>query len=406
MMHNLKTAFDERYGGIKITKALCDEIYLKQIKFVTKNSEYIEFFGGNLIGVHVVKFTASDEQNIFDIFDTNEKEIDECSKKAEGINQSFIVASDPYNLFSVYVAHRILESELPEKTKHIGAMNILLLMYYRFLTGIVNHFFRYPIDKDTAEVIYNNLSYKYILKQKGSWSAALEYRSEELVSKNSIHYDEILKFDNDEKIMYIISDSYNRIKDMIKNLYREFLKVKESGIKYHKTSQIQIDDEGADSFKDLTKGLEIYKTYMYKIVGNTNDLIKKELVSIVVDLVPAILPDQVIKTLNFMVKHNHDQNKHYIDEYLDLLLVYSYNEMKTDYDIINTLKDLPEFLTTLKGKYQSSKSKEPDLLKLRELGDMLIEDSTDIRTKITLSSLRTANFLYMVLRVFTKNYYK
>ncbi len=403
-MIKLKQIFDERFGNIKVSKNLANEFYNSQVRFISKGQEYIEFFGGNLVGVNVIKFTPNDEQNFYDIFETTKEEVEYLVDKAPGINKNFIVSSDPFNLLNVYFVHKsLVSSYLNEKQKYQAAMNLLLLLNYKFITSIMNHFFRYPIDKSTAEVIYNNLSFKFILKQKGNWSSTLEYRAEEILSNDSIHRETLLKFNDDNKIIYLLNDSQGRLRDMIKNIYREYLRVKESGIVYRKTSNIQLDDENGDSFKDKIHGLENYRNYLFKVVQNENDYIKEELIQIILDLVPAVTREALITILEFTVgKHLHEK---YINDYLELIVTYSYNQMLNDINILHDTKDIGKFLTVLKAYYQSSKNKDEDLLKIRDLGDDLIKHATDIKTRITITSLRTAHFLYTVLRVYTKHYY-
>ena len=403
-MINLKILFDNRFENIKFNKKLAQEFYHFQIKFITKNQEYIEFFGGNLTGVHIIKFTPSDESDFFDILETNKEEIKYIVDKDPGINKNFVVSSDPLNLFISYCIHRSLTSNfLTDKDKKDAVLNLALILNYKFITSIMSHFFRYPIDKATAEVVYNNLSFKYLLKQKGTWSETLQYRAEEMTASNSIHYEALKSFNDDQKIVYFLNDSQGRIRDMMKNIYREFLRVKESGVdKYVKTSHVQLDEENGDSFKDYTKGIEIYKNYLFNVLQNENDYIKEELVKIILNIVQNIERANLISLLEYTVD-NH-LKKNYIEEYLNTIIVYSYNQMKNDIDIINS-KDIGKFLTILKAYYQSSKNKDPDLLEIRKLGDKLVTECLDFKTRITVTSLRTAHFLYTVLRTYTKDYY-
>ncbi len=403
-MIKLKQIFDERFGNIRVNKELGLEFYNSQIRFISKGQEYIDFFGGNLVGVHVIKFTPNDEQNFYDLFETNKEEVTYLVDKAPGINKNFIVSSDPFNLLNVYFTYRSLTSNyLNAAQRQNASMNLILLLQYKFITSIMNHFFRYPIDKATAEVIYNNLSFKFLLKQKGNWSNTLEYRAQEIIGPDSIHKETLLKFNDDNKIIYLLNDSQGRLRDMIKNIYREYLRVKESGITYRKTTNIQLDEENGDSFKDKVHGLENYRNYLMKVVQNENDYIKEELIQIILDLVPAVTREGLISILEFTVD-KHMQEK-YITEYLELVVSYSYNQMLNDVNILHDNKDIGKFLILLKAYYQSSKNKEPDLLKIRDLGDDLIKHATDIKTRITITTLRTAHFLYTVLRTYTRHYY-
>mgnify|MGYP000662071918 CR=1 FL=1 len=53
----IKGVFERVCEHVKFDVALAQRVIEFQIAFVNKNEEHMAFFGGNLTGVHVVRFT-------------------------------------------------------------------------------------------------------------------------------------------------------------------------------------------------------------------------------------------------------------------------------------------------------------------------------------------------------------
>ncbi len=405
-MKSIKQVFDEHFSKIKFNKDLYKEVYQFKMGFMSKTEEAIEFFGGNLIGVHVVKFTPGDENRYLNIFDLDSSMLTELVNQMDGVNKAFNVAGNPFNVLTPYLIHRFITSGyLGDKDKLGASTDVAMIMNVRFLTGLMNYYFRYPIDKETSEAIYAGLSFKYAIKQAGSWGALLENRAKDSVGKDSIHYNTLSLMKEDNAVAYFITDSQGRLRDMMKNLYREFKQVKDDGGKINKKSSVDVGLDGVESFKDSVTGLATYNKYLYNILPDKNSFIRSELVAVVLDLVPSLQGKQLISLLEWLSFNYMDAKYSYITRLLDLSLVYSFNYTLSKVNILHNPQDLGFFLTTLRGGYLSSKSKESDLLELRELGGKVIKDSLKVKSKSTITTIRLSLFLYVCLRVYTKHHY-
>ena len=74
-MPNIKSVFDG-VSPFKITPAFIKQIHLYGQAFVNKTEDHVAFFGGNLTGVHVVRFTTSDKNEwVSDFLEYDEYEI-------------------------------------------------------------------------------------------------------------------------------------------------------------------------------------------------------------------------------------------------------------------------------------------------------------------------------------------
>lgn len=102
----LKKFFDTQLPNLIASKTLADRLLEFQIKFVTKNQDHMEFFGGNLTGVQVVRFTPADMDKFFiDVLEVDEDEIREGLYVLPVIHKDRKVASDAFNNICMYVIH-------------------------------------------------------------------------------------------------------------------------------------------------------------------------------------------------------------------------------------------------------------------------------------------------------------
>ena len=76
MDKHVKDVFNDLCGELSFDNKLGDKIIRYMNSFISKNVEHASFFGGNLTGVYVVKFTNSDRSVWFDeILNINEEEL-------------------------------------------------------------------------------------------------------------------------------------------------------------------------------------------------------------------------------------------------------------------------------------------------------------------------------------------
>jgi hypothetical protein len=68
-MITLLDVFDEQFKHVKFDAKLAKAIYTYQISYINSSREYLEFFGSNLLGVHVIRFKDSDVTKFFDVLD-------------------------------------------------------------------------------------------------------------------------------------------------------------------------------------------------------------------------------------------------------------------------------------------------------------------------------------------------
>lgn len=404
---NVKAVFDENCSHLKFDNKLAKKFSDYQIGFVNKNDDSMTFFGGNLIGVQVVRFTNQDKEKWFtDILEIDDILLEEKLLDLPDINKNFHVSSDLFNLSAVWLIHSFMNSPLlHDKQKEQAILDVALALNYKFLTSLLYQYFRYPADPQIAAAAYAQLSYKFAIKQYGSWYATLVARCQDFLSDDSIHYQTLKKFNNDSRIVYMLNDTQGRIRDMVKNICSEFYKVRDQGIKIKTTSSLTLDNDGEQIVKDKTKNLLAYTRYLHSIISDKNSFVKSELIDVIANVMHTMPPKLLVQTLEYCSSNYRHMGATEIEELIDLTVTHSFSYLNNNRNLLKDTNDLAALISRLRGVYMSSRSNESDLILMRKKAEHIVKHATKVKNDNVIASVRTALLLYLVLRAFTKNYY-
>lgn len=400
-MLTLIEVFDNHFKNVKFNSELGRKIYEFQLGYVSRNQEHMEFFGGNLLGVQVVRFKDTDLLKFFnDALDVDYYDLDKDLSKVTTINQDFKVSSDTLNLTCMYVIHRFLTSPIIADKKRARAVyDTALVFYMRCIAALLSAYFTYPVDPRIAQAAYAKLSQKYLIKKLGSWHKVMDYRANDLIDKNGLHYKKLVSFNNDQDVVYIINDSQGRIRDLIKNYYSEFKQVHTDGDTISTTSSVFSDLEGEEAVKDKTGTVESYVTYIKTIVSDKNSFVKNDLITII-NKINTNTSFRMIKSVLEWISINYDSDKHHkeIDEFITKVVIHSMYLIQHNINVSN-MRDYSKIISGLKNLYLSTRSTDKDLDEIRKLGEKLIQVSQkDKLSKSLLMSTRTSIILYIIFR--------
>ena len=220
---DIKTAL-EQSCKVNIDRKLLKRLRDIRVRFMNKNSDHLEFFSGNLIGVNPVRYIPSkDKEEWFNdivLIDTLAakrylREIDE-----KDLNPDWIRANDLVNLSSIWLMYKIFnEKSFTINEKIAGMTDTILMLQYKFLTSILTRYLPYPTDRSIATATYEALSMKFEIRQYGSWQGLLENRAKDIINIRSIHYNTITKMDTVAGVVYMISDVQGRLKAVCQKIY-------------------------------------------------------------------------------------------------------------------------------------------------------------------------------------------
>ena len=405
MDESVKSIFDRECAHLSFDTKLANKLSKYRLGFELRNQDHITFFGGNLTGVQVVRFLPEDRDLWFeDIIEAGEFILTDELDKVSAIDKSRVVTSDTMNLSFVWMLHRLLNSKLPEKIKHAAMIDVCMIMQFKFLTSRLYRHFRFPADPTIAAATYAQLSYKYAIKQYGSWKELLLARSEDIISKKSIHYKTFLTMDDDNKVTYVLSDVQGRIREMLKNIYDVHLRVKNQNSRILTTSSL-IEYDGEIFLKDVTNNLAVYNRYIHSIITDKRSFIKEELKSVIEKLVHTMSPRMFEKTLEWMSHNYRQKGAESIEEGVTNVILYSLDYLKVNKSTLRNLNDLPGMLSKLRGSFMSSRNTDPLIVETKKQFEDIVHQATGSKHTGIIASVRTGAMLYVVARTLTKKHY-
>jgi len=403
---SIKAIFDEECSHLKINKDFIKKIVNLETSFVNKKQEHVEFFGGALTGVQVVRFTPDDKDKLFiDILQVNELDLEERVHKLPAIETHRIVSSDIFNISCIWLINAIYNSPyLNEDLKYEGMMRVCLYLQYKFLTSRLFRHFKYPADPEIAAATYASLSYKYALKVHGSWGAALRSRADSVINEKSIWRDVVTKMNNDDRVVQMLNDVQGRIRDMLKNVASVHYEMAERGIKITRSSSL-VETDGEMIFKDKSKSMSNYLRYMNTIITDRNSFIRQELVDVVSSVMPTMSPANLMKVLEWSSVNYRHLKDNQVEATVELIMEHIFEYLTSNKSTVKNKNDLTGLLSKIRGIYMSSRSSDLKLLKIRESVEELVKSSTKIRDLSSIAATRTGFMLYIVLRAFTMQHY-
>lgn len=392
-------AFEDLFSGVKIDEKLAKGLYNFRVGYITQNREHMEFFGGNLLGVNIVRFKDSDVNRFFELMNLEYVDVHRKVREITTIDHSFKVASDPMNLTFMYLIHKYINSRICNDTiKKKVTKDLALIFFYRCSAALLSANFKYPADPKVAQMAYANLSQKYLIKKLGSWNKVMDYRADALLSKESPHVKTFKFFNNDLEIQYSVSDSQSRIREMFKGYYSEFMMVHESGGSVGVIKSIAIDAEGEESIREKTTGPENFVFYMRSIITDPPTFIRDDLLGVIAKNNSNTSTRAVKGTLEWICySYSQTQHNKLLDDFITRVVV------QAVYFIDNNIesskrRDLSFVMTQLKNLFLSTRSVDPDLFHIREVGEKIITLSNGKLSTSLMMATRTAVVMYICLR--------
>lgn len=408
----IRDVYDQECKDLNINQKFYKQVCELEAYFVNKNQAHIEFFGGTLTGVQIVRFTSDDKDKLFtDILQIDDRHIQEKVydlREKDGspaIVQTRVISSDIFNISCIWLIHAFqMSTFLDENQKREGQIRIMQYMMYKFLTSIMFHNFKYPADPAIAAATYSQLSMKFALKQCGSWGATIRRLAENAVSLTGIHADVVLKMNDNKRVVNMLNDCQGRVKDILKNITSEHHRIKDKGDRISSSSSF-IEIDGEVILKDKTKSLGNYIRYIKTAIPDQNSFIKQELVDVVVSIMHTMPEKLLMKSLIWTSKNYGQTRDQEIENAVDIVMEHAFEYLAANKAIISHKTDIAGMLSKLRGAYMSSRSTDAKLLEARELVEHIVYTATKSKNESVIAATRTGWMLYLCLRALTMRHY-
>lgn len=327
------------------------------------------------------------------------------------IDNNFKVISDPFNVFAVWVAHNVINANLPNALKQEATSAVLRLLQYKFFTSLVNYRFKYKPNEAVMQTTYESLSDKYDIKKFGTWKGLMDARIAEFISPGSIHYDALVNFHEDKEVLYIITDIETRIRAQINTFVEEYMRVKDTEDIIGSYASVGTDSEGKQRLYDNEQGLDMAIASVYQDTLSVSRFLDDKAIRLVSGLFTTIRPEQVKQLLiayseksvklakagdDDKVVDQKDGSQLYVGPHIFIQTVIQQTYRYCRNNNVN-MKVPTEIIKAAKNVYSSSRVAEPGIVNVRVTSLELILELQPSRRETTVSALKIAFVLYFIL---------
>lgn len=399
----VKQALDELFRNIVFDTTLYKKIVFNNIEFITRNNEYKELFGNKAIGYQLVKYTTYDK-NIFynNLFNLEYDEVITVVSSITTINKSFKIARDDINLICFYVAHRFLTNESLSKEKRLEyAKEIFNYFNYRTLVLITANYFVYPISEEKALSLTERLSNRYLIKKLKNWNEYCQYRSDEFM--NTKYLDVTIKFNKDDDIPNAINDLYNRTKDTMKNIYKEFITMLEEDTIIKSKKAVVNDIEGQEVILDKLNTPDSYYTKLERQLSDRNTFIQKDKIDVTIDIVNTVSYKVFEECLGDIVEYSYTskENNELVRTMFKSILLNAIEYLQRNNVHLNNNTNVLSVINHIVGNVLYARGSDVVINQLKDNTDKLLKkifkhykrNITDRNVK----NIRNAVYVYVVL---------
>lgn len=405
-MSSILEVFNTHTEGIDIDDYFANQIIRYATRFRTQSQLYMEFFGGVLLGVQPIRFTPAHRATWFnDVLGIDEVDLRKDLSRLAFYNATTNrVASDTFNLSCCYVLYRIhhtkqIKSEKLRDQAKIAAMQIL---HYKFICGLVQR--RYPHNADASIAIkaYDELTLKSDIKRMNSWNELIDERCKSYIERGSTHFSRYTTFEPDSTVERYVRDVNNGIRKIINRITDTYYEMYEAGKKITTSKQTVELDDGL-VVRDVTRNETIYRQYLFEIIYDKPTFVKKELMDIIIDMHNTASVAQLRTSLEYL--SDNVEKKTTAGKDVTKLMQMTM-EHAIEYITVNkiSMRDMT-FLFFMRNVYTSSRTTNAKLLEMRRLGEKVVGNAINSKNTADIAAVRTAVFLYVLLRVFSRNYY-
>ena len=344
----LKQMFDNLFKGVKFNNKLGVQLSRYLYAFQTKNEEHRSFFGGVLLGVNKVNFTAKDYNDLYEVFgNVTLQDVDTSMDDVSDVNRTYEIESDPTNLMLIYVAYRFLNSDLPKKKALLYATNVMEIYFSRQYAILIAQYFGFQANENSAKMAYENMSNKYLIKKLDNWRSVMLYRAEFSIKRKKLKSC-FKKFDH-STVKLVCTYSYTDVNANIKYIYNLLVNVINSDESMSTGSML----------KDLGDGLKVVDVSnvnndgLLKVTGfiGTSNFYNDILIRITVSLVGSLKEKSLVKLITHITTDDKTKRVKSLTGIINKSLAIS-NHYLVSKEVIH--EDLPKRIVALKGMWLAS----------------------------------------------------
>jgi len=412
---DLKSFFDEELKDINFNTHFLSKLHKFRIEWSTKSDEYIDFLGSNLLGVHQIRFSIIDEsrlaENVFGI--TNVPKMQKELYEVKGIVKSHKVSSNLlYNLL-VYAMYRIQHSSESDTVKNRVKTEAGLVMSYMMITSLYVRRFNFLVKDNIATTVYERMSQKFLIKQLGSWQAVFINMIETIINKKGVNYRKLQAYTTDDGLK-VITDIQTKIRSHINHAFNLLMIVLEEDLIIKQLSTTSSNVDGDKVVGDIDSYASNIKHTIKSVANKDYEFIDPTITKVVLSLYPSIKEKELEGFISYMTNADNldvkdlkklglpkSNNVH--QEVLEAIISISILYLQRYGVNITDRNNIPLILTLLKNYWNSGRSTDPRVEKIKKYIAKQITISSKRKTKWLITGLTTAYIVYIYMRSIKSN---
>lgn len=343
----------------------------------------------------------------------SKSDIKNAMKDITSINLNYKVASDPFNLFSIYVVYIFLSSNLPEKLKREAAFSVLMFLQYKFFTSLVNHRFKYKPSLEAMQATFEAISGRFDIKTYGTWKEVLRARASDFLDKHSVHYKTLCVLEPDTKVLYVVTDLQTRIRNQINLFTEEFMRIKETQDRIGGYSLQGTDPDGNATIVDISDHFDAMVSGVYQDAMSISHFLDDTLIRLIVKFFTSLnqtnFRSVLISFSEYAVKQARSGQQLSTEkingESVNVgayVLINSIIQKTYRYLNLNNvnIRNVGALLKATKEVYGSSRIADEGIVEVRRSVSYLLTKIQSSTREATLTALRSAFVIYIIMLSF------
>ena len=374
---------------IRIDSAIANAI-IKYVRVYETYGTNINTFASPYMGLTSCVFRTQDRDGFFELFNVD------------------------YDAIAKSMSERIDDrrDKLDGKLKYQAAQATILLLHYKFFTSLVNYRFKYPANEAAMITTYEAISNKFDIKVLGTWKRVMEKGADDAIDPSGIHGKTWTTFDNDLKIIYIITDIQSRLRSKINLFYEAYMQVKSEGDLIGSYDTVGTDTEGQKQIMANEYGIDIAVSSVYQDCMSVSRIVDIKAMRLAVALFSSIRLDQLKQLViafseecvklaklgadDKIIKNKETGAELFIGGHI---LIQSIIQQSYRYCRNNNIDiAIPsKFIRGVKDVYTSSRINEPGILRVRDSVLYYVTTLQGSTRESTVTALKAAFIIYIVL---------
>lgn len=376
--------------------------------------QYPSVLNTPLLGVEPFGFFPKNCNALFDTLGIDREEFKRAIRQSS-IDNSFRVASDDYNLLTIWVAHCFTNTTAISRNMKDEVIQCLFFMLImKFFSSVCRNFFPYRANRTVMEATIDNLTNKFDIKKPGTstWKQLFDKRAELMTdtSANNIHYDTLKNFMPDKKIAYVLTNIQTNVRMRVREIATLYYEAVKNGNSVIETNLTGEDKEGNKTIKELQNSYDSMIESICNRALNIQQFIRTDFVKIVCALCSNVKPEMIrtvlmqfssLATLQYRRNKGDDMDKtgklysgyHIL---ISNLIQRTYRACIVDKVPLKRAYILKKAMNL----YRSSRIIDPVVVTVKESVSKFVNDTKVSSRDATNSSIKIALILYFILMSF------